>query len=101
LRPDLVLLDIGLPKLYGIEAARRIREVSPGSNILIVSENRSADVARKALEMGAAGYVVKSDGARELVSGVKAVLEGKLFISSSLTGHFVLAVAGQSFLMLM
>ena len=102
LQPDLILLDIGLPKLNGIEAARRIREVSPASKILVVSENHSVDVARKALQTGALGYVVKSDGARELLSGVKAVLEGKRFISSSLAGHFVLATtlsAGQSLLM--
>jgi DNA-binding NarL/FixJ family response regulator len=102
LQPDLVLLDIGLPKLNGIEAARLIREVSPASKILVVSENRSPDVARKALETGAAGYVVKSDGARELLSAVRAVLEGKQFISSSLAGHVVLAaVAGQWLLKLL
>jgi DNA-binding NarL/FixJ family response regulator len=86
LQPDVVLLDIGLPKLNGLEVARRIREVSPASKILVVSQNNSADVARKALETGALGYVVKSDGPKELVSAVKAVLEGKRFISSGLAG---------------
>jgi len=89
LKPDLVLLDIGLPTLNGIEVARRIREVSPTSKILFVSENRSADVAEKAMSMGAHGYVVKSDAGSELLPAVKAVLEGKRFISASLAGHFL------------
>lgn len=86
LQPDLILLDIGLPTLNGIEAARRIRKVSPGSKILFVSENRSADVAEKALSTGASAYVVKSDAAGELLPAVEAVLEGKQFVSASLAG---------------
>jgi DNA-binding NarL/FixJ family response regulator len=61
LQPDLVLLDIGLPSLNGLEVARRIRKVSAASRILFVSENRSADIAEEALSTGASGYVVKSD----------------------------------------
>jgi len=91
LKPDLVLLDIGLPTLNGIEAARRIRQVSPNSKILFVTENRSLDVAEAALSTGATGYVAKLDGARELLPAIKAVLEGKRFISASLAGHFLVA----------
>jgi DNA-binding NarL/FixJ family response regulator len=87
LQPDLVLLDIGLPKLNGIEAARRIREVSSASKILFVSENRSVDIAEEALSTGANGYVVKSDAARELIPAVNAVLCGKHFVSASLSGN--------------
>jgi DNA-binding NarL/FixJ family response regulator len=87
LQPDLVLLDIGLPTLNGIEAARRIREVSPTSKILFVSQNRSRDIAEEALRTGAGGYVVKSDAGSELLPAVKAVLEGERFISASLAGH--------------
>jgi len=93
LQPDLVLLDIGLPTLNGIEAARRIRKVSPASRILFVSENRSADIAEEALSTGASGYVVKSDTGSELLPAVKAVLEGKRFISASLAGHFLVTTA--------
>ena len=86
-QPDLILLDIGLPTLNGIEAARRIREVSPMSKILFVSENRSADVTEAALSTGAGGYVVKSDVGRELLPGVEAVLNGRLFVSIGVAAH--------------
>ena len=86
LQPDLILLDVGLPTLNGIEAARRIREVSPQSKILFVSENRSPDIAEEALSTGAGGYVVKSAALSELSAAVQAVLQGKHFVSGSLTG---------------
>ena len=87
LQPDLILLDVGLPTLNGIEAARRIREVSPKSKILFVSENRSWDIVEEALRTGAGGYVVKSDAAVELLPAVEAVLKGKRFVSASLAGN--------------
>lgn len=71
LHPDLILLDIGLPTLNGIEAARRTRKVSPASKILFVSENRSAGIAEETLSTGPGGYVVKSD-AGELLPALKA-----------------------------
>lgn len=91
LQPDLILLDIGLPTMDGIEASRHIREVSPTSKILFVSENRSPDIVEAALSNGAAGYVVKSDAGNELLPAIKAALEGKRFISTSLAGHFLVA----------
>ena len=91
LQPELILLDIGLPTLNGIEAARRIRAVSPASKILFVSENRSVDVAQEALSTGADGYVDKSAAASELLPAVEAVLQGKKFVSASLAGHFLVA----------
>jgi DNA-binding NarL/FixJ family response regulator len=87
LQPDLILLDIGLPAINGVEAARRIREVSPASKILFLSENRSLDIVEQALNTGAGGYVLKSDAAKELLRAVEAVLHGKVFVSSSLTGR--------------
>jgi DNA-binding NarL/FixJ family response regulator len=67
LQPDLILLDIGLPRLNGIEVARRIRKVSPGSKILFVSQESSADAVQEALGTGARGYVVKTDAGTELL----------------------------------
>jgi DNA-binding NarL/FixJ family response regulator len=91
LQPDLILLDIGLPTLNGIEVARRISECAPQSKILFVSENRSPEIAEEAFRTGASGYVLKSDAGRELLPAIKAVLEGKRFISASLASHFLVA----------
>lgn len=92
LQPDLILLDIGLPTLNGIEAARQIGEVSPNSKILFVSENRSPDIAEEALRTGASGYVVKSDVANELLPAIWAVLEGRHFVSVSLADRVLLEI---------
>jgi DNA-binding NarL/FixJ family response regulator len=93
LHPDLILLDIGLPTLNGIEAARKIQKLSPESKILFVSENRSADVVQEALRSGGLGYVVKSDAEKDLLPAVDSVLNGKSFVSSSLAGHFLVAAS--------
>ena len=84
LKPDLVLLDIGLPKVNGIEAARRIRQLSPRSKIVFLSLYDWLDEVQAALSTGAMGYVLKTDSLRELVPAVDAVLQGKQFVSSSL-----------------
>jgi len=81
LRPDLILLDVGLPILNGIEAARRIRQLAPDSKILFVSQESSADVVQEALATGAGGYVVKTDAASKLLEGVNTVLRGEMFVS--------------------
>jgi DNA-binding NarL/FixJ family response regulator len=89
LQPDLILLDIGLPKLDGIEAARRIRMLSPESKILFLSQERDLDVARAALSAGGHGYVVKSDAEGELLAALEEVMLGKKFVSRSLAGNFL------------
>lgn len=86
LQPDLILLDIGLPALNGIEAARQIRQHNPNATILFVSEQRSQDVVREALSTGS-GYVVKSCAPRELLPAIKTVLEGGRFVSACLQGQ--------------
>ena len=87
LEPDLILLDIGLPTLGGIEAARRVRERVPGSKIIFVSQNRDRDMAEEALRTGALGYVVKSAAGSELLAAIEAVVEGKQFVSTGLDGR--------------
>jgi DNA-binding NarL/FixJ family response regulator len=95
LKPDLILLDIGLPKLNGIEAARRIRQRSPGSKIVFLSQTSDLDVVRAALGTGALGYVHKTDAGRELLPAMDAALRGKQFFSSSLRGHEASASPGE------
>ena len=87
LQPDLIVLDIGLPSLNGIEVARQIRKLSPKSKILFVSQESSADVVQEAFGTGAHGYVVKSDAGRELLEGVNAVLRGEQFVGNRFSGH--------------
>ena len=87
LRPDLILLDISLPELNGIEAARRIREHAPQSKILFVSENHSWDIAQAAFGTGAGGYLVKSDAVRELLPAIRDVVQGKQFVSAGVVRH--------------
>jgi DNA-binding NarL/FixJ family response regulator len=87
LKPDLILLDIGLPKLNGIEAARRIRQRSPSSKIIFLSQNSDLDVVRAAVGTGALGYVLKTDAGGELLPAVDAVLGGKQFFSRSIKGQ--------------
>ena len=82
LKPDLIVLDVGLPKLNGIEAARQIRQRSPSSKIIFLSQNSDLDVVREALSTGALGFVSKIDAGRELLPAVDAVLGGKQFVSS-------------------
>ena len=90
LKPDLILLDIGLPHVNGIEAARRIRKVSPNSKILFVSQESSADVVQEALHLGQ-GYLWKADAAGELLPAVDAVLQGRQYLSRRLRRPHVIS----------
>jgi DNA-binding NarL/FixJ family response regulator len=88
LQPDLVVLDIGLPNLNGLEAARRILQVAPDAKIIFLTTNSDRDVARAALNAGAQGYVLKTNAARELLTAVQKVLGGENFVSSEIqTGN--------------
>lgn len=82
LKPDLILLDIGLPTLNGIEAARQIRKLAPESKIIFLSQESSAEVVEEALSLGAWGYVLKTRAGSDLLPAVEAVLSGKRFVSS-------------------
>jgi len=87
LQPDLILLDIGLPTLNGIQAARRIRECAPNTKILFVTEDSSQDIAEEALRTGAQGYIVKEDAGHELLIAVNAMLRGERFVGRRFLGH--------------
>ncbi len=81
IRPDLIVLDISLPSLNGLEVAKRILNASAGSRILFLSEESSKEVVQEAFRIGARGYVVKSDAGRELTAALRAVLRGDRFAS--------------------
>ena len=84
LQPDLIVLDIGLPNLNGLEAAKRILQVAPGAKIIFVTSNSDRDVVRAALSAGAQGYVLKIDAGPELLTAVQKVLGGQHFVSSGI-----------------
>jgi CheY-like chemotaxis protein len=86
LKPQLILLDLQLPRLNGIEAARQITQFSPNSAILFVSLNNRADVVSEALSTGAKGYLLKVDAGKELWDAIEAVLQGKQYLSRGLQG---------------
>lgn len=77
LQPDLIVLDLSMPKLNGLEATRRIRTLSPKSKIIIASLESSADFVQEALRSGAAGYVIKAEIFNQLPPAIDAVLQGK------------------------
>ena len=81
LKPDLILLDIGLPLLNGFDAARLIRKLAPDSEIVFVTQESTADVAEEALNLGAFGYVLKIRVSRDLMIAANSALEGKQFVS--------------------
>jgi DNA-binding NarL/FixJ family response regulator len=84
LKPDLILLDIGLPSLNGIEAAHRISRLLPTATILFVSQISDADVVQEALRNGAKGYVWKQDAGIDLLLAVDTALRGAHFVSSGI-----------------
>lgn len=86
LNPDLILMDIGLPGLNGIEAARRIRELLPKSKIIFVTQERSEEIVQVALTLGGSGYVLKSRASNDLLSAIRAASNGRRFVSTGLDG---------------
>lgn len=83
LQPDVILLDISLPGLNGLEAARQILRLAPSAQILFFSQHNEPEMIRQAMRIGAAGYVCKADAGRELVDAIHAVAEHERFLSKS------------------
>ena len=93
LQSDLFILDVGLPHLNGIEAARRILHLVPQTKVLFLSDHSSPDIVQEALNTGANGYVLKSRAESELLAAAKAVLAGQIFISQALADRLAPARA--------
>jgi DNA-binding NarL/FixJ family response regulator len=81
LKPDVVVIDVSMPKMNGLEACRLIRKTTPESEVLIVTQHDSPQMLREALSAGARGYIVKSSAARDLLAAVEAVSEHRPFTS--------------------
>jgi DNA-binding NarL/FixJ family response regulator len=84
LKPDLILFDIGLPSLNGLEAARQVRRLAPEVKLLFVSQESSSDVVGESFRLGAQGYVHKPSAKSDLLPAIDAVLRGKRFVSNGL-----------------
>jgi len=79
LKPDVIVLDVSMPRMNGLEACRQIRKMVPQSEVLIVTQHDSPQMMREAMGAGARGYIVKSNAARDLLAAVEAVSEHKSF----------------------
>lgn len=87
LEPDLILLDIGLPKLDGVEAALRIQELVPRAKILFLTQNSDADLVATVLSQGACGYLLKIDAGHELIAAIEAIIRGERFVCKRLANQ--------------
>jgi DNA-binding NarL/FixJ family response regulator len=85
LHPDVVIMDIALPELDGVEATRQIMEKCPGSRVLILSMHLSAEHIHRALQAGAMGYVLKESAGGEVVEAIRAVAAGRRYLSYRIT----------------
>ena len=84
LQPDVVLFDIGLPTLNGIESAKQVRSLVPSAKVVFVTQESSSDMIRETFRLGARGYVHKEQASRDLLPAIDTVLDGQRFVSSSL-----------------
>jgi two-component system response regulator NreC len=89
LKPDIVLIDIGMPKLNGIEATRQIKQNHPDTNVLILTMHRSDEYFFKALDAGASGYVLKGAETSELINALRAVSRDEVFLYPSVARRLV------------
>jgi len=85
LHPDIAIIDISMPELNGLEAARKIKKISPNTEILILSMHHTDNLVREIIETGAKGYIIKSDSERSLVAAVEALSTHKPFFTSCAT----------------
>jgi two-component system response regulator NreC len=87
--PDIVLMDVGMPGIDGIEATRRLRELAPQVQILILTVYEDESLLREAIKAGASGYVIKRAAEEELLAAIRAVIRGDLYIHPAVTRMLV------------
>ena len=88
LKPDLIVLDVSMPLLSGIEAATRIKASIPGVKLLFFTMHPELTYLQAAFETGADGYVLKSAGIKELLGAVQQVLQGQIYVSADLASYW-------------
>ena len=87
LQPDVIVTDVSMPRLNGIDALSQIRKENPAARVVFLTMHRDSAYARRALEAGAAGYVLKHAAPAELVLAVRAALQGRTFVSPDLAAE--------------
>ena len=93
--PDVVLMDIMMPELNGLDAAARLARAFPRSRVIVLSMNADPDSVLRALRAGAVGYLVKTADPAELELAIRAVMRGERFLSSAISAHVVSACLGR------
>ena len=91
LKPDLIILDIGLPGMNGIEAARQIRKLVPIAKIIFLTQESSPEIVSEAFRLGAWGYVLKCSAAHDLEAAIQGVIDGNRFVSEALKARPIAA----------
>lgn len=88
-KPDVIVLDIGMPKMNGLSAGQRLKQALPKVKLIYLTMNLDPDLAAEAFRLGASGYVVKNSAATELVHGIREVLRGRSYITPLMTKGMV------------
>src|SRR4029078_8844279 len=93
LNPNVIVLDIGMPKMNGLNAGQRLKQMLPQVKLVYLTMNQDPDIAGEAFRLGASGFVLKSSAATELLQAMRQVVRGALYVTSLLTkgmdGSFV------------
>jgi len=89
LKPDVVIMDISMPELNGIEATRKILKDAPRTEVLILTMHNSEELVREIVEVGAGGYLLKSDAGRVLMAAIEALANHEPFFSSKVSEHLI------------
>lgn len=87
LQPDIILLDIGLPGINGLDVARQVGEICRQTRVIFLTQESSAEVVEQAFSVGALGYIVKANAGSEVFAAIKAVTKGERFLSRGLESH--------------
>jgi DNA-binding NarL/FixJ family response regulator len=93
LRPDVIVSDISMPELNGVEALEELKKVDPGVRVVFLTMHQHISYARQAVEAGAMGYVLKHSAADELIMAVRAAAQGKTFVTSAIAGELLHAMS--------